>query len=148
MNRDPALAIADRGRVLTSPAAVVGAFLGGPSAIAAWFPGVSRDGSSRTVAVATSPGPKPRRLLFKVIEEEWDARSGVLTVQARCGELEVVGHLTLRRAVTERDERLVAGTEVWVCLETMDNRRGRRLLTRLTPVIERGLQHLHAELDT
>lgn len=110
--------------------------LQGPSAIAEWFPTLTRRRDRDQVMLTLEPGPLSLRG-----SETWNSDRGALLFASR--EPQVSGFLTLRSVILSQG----LGTEIWIHAETTTRRGAGRLRQTIDAVIHAGLAHMSAELD-
>lgn len=111
-------------------------------AVHGWF------SAQRSAASVTATTPSATVTIDHVVEQ-WLPTQKAFIADGRIGTARISGHLTVRAVVRTINESVIdTGTEVWVHVELEKSTDAVTVEPVLRDVIERGLSHLRAELDT
>lgn len=111
------------------------------SALKAWF-GIPDN--EPDWALPTSAGP----LSVHVANETWNPDTRSLTSDGTVDGIDFDAFVTVRSIVHSLDRGVITpGTEIWVHVALAEHRQAALTHRRLAHLIERGLDHLTAELD-
>ena len=111
-------------------------------AVRGWF-------SARRCAASVTATTPSATVTIDHVDEQWLPTDKAFIADGHIGTTRINGHLTVRAVVrTTPDGGIDTGTEVWVHVELEQSTDAATVEPALRDVIERGLSHLCAELDT
>lgn len=123
------------------PPAAAHQHLDSAAAVKAWF-GIPDTGPDWSLNFRSGP------LRVQITNETWDAATRSLTSDGTVDGIGFHAFLTVRSIAHSIDRTtIIPGTEIWVHVALAPHHRAALTRRRIADLVERGLDHLTAELD-